>query len=858
MEYKIFQISDNAVNPSNTGYINFNTELENNDHYVCSIEPIANEGYMFWEYTINTTDNLDIYTAVLKGSIDLTLKFSYDDDDRDDAQTCIVYLDGVKYKTFSKDTTLDIPQDASKVKVVWSGKSKYYKYGDMIVTENIRYLTLPFTLPAILPYPEKDHVTYKSNAYEFTPLDDLIIEAEYKRYYIVRAVNKTSSEAPNAYIDGIGEYFKNTVCVLTAYANRSGRKFNYWINPNGSQITDNPITFIVDKDLIYNAYFNKMAYKITITSEPNIGTVYLSQDTAYIDDVVTIKAREYQGYKFSHWSDDTTENPKTLTGIDADLNLIAYYDTLEVNKIASKWRAYIKSRMNLSAKPITWLTWDSGDIATDLLSSASANLKFTNVPKDEIAEGDVITVTDPYGAKWYEGVIKTIDSDNKTITTRQIQHLFSGTWKHDLPSYLGSGSDKSWAVNIYESQGLDDYIYATDVDSLTPTSTKTIADSSVSLDMNLGTKYTAKFTSFVYSDKRQKLDVKFLADVKGTLSINNNRIGGVTFDSDEDAIDNGAATEQIVFKKGWNKILVVYTRDTDEDTTDDGKDGFILQVDGKNLASCGYFSNMTSTSSSEVESLEQTFAESLKEYCKGNMLDSSYTDPVIGKSLGIFNIVTTSDTKGHFESQSDGYTMDMEQMIYDLYDKYKIMVTVDIPYEGTPTIYIGTSQIVERLKVSDNNNSITNLSPVTEIEETNKVIIYDSDGIYRTTYVNEHGGSQVEQPSDLTNRYDVVNTSIVQSDDNISDILKANLPDEMYNHKLTFDLNLFTSLYTNKDFILGMPLKVWKDTDYYSTILTGMEFSKESNKNVNVISYTCGTVRTTLTKKLLKKFGVIS
>lgn len=858
MEYKIFATGETSYTPSNTGKVILNEIDHNSDCLIARIEAEANDGYMYYEDTIEESDNTDTLIFVFKGSIDLTIKFNYDDDDRDEAQTCSVYVDGKLFDTVKVNETIDIPQDADKVKVVWSGKSKYYKYSDMIVTENIRNLTLPFTLPATIPYPGKDPVTYKVNSYEFTPLDDLRIEADYRRYYTVKYVNKSPDISADGHVNGAGEYYKNDICVLTAYSNTRGTVFDYWINNNNLKLTNNPVTFVVDRDITYQVYFKYGIYTITITSEPNIGTVYQSQDTISFGESVTIRARDYNGYKFSHWSDGSTENPRVLSDIDSNLVLIAYYLVLETNFNSPKWRAYIKSRMHISDKPTVWLTLDSCTIARDLLSSASASLKFINLPKDSISEGDIVSVIDPYGTNWYDGIVKTIDTDNNTLSCRQIQNIFSGTWKYNLPCYLGSGSNKSWDVKIYASQGIEDYIYATDVDSLIPSSTKTLSDSSVGIDMNLGSKYTAKFTSYIYSDKRQKLDVTFNADVKGTLSVNNNRIGGITYDNDEDAVDHGSAVEQIVFRKGWNKIIVVYTRDTDADTTDDGKDGFILQVDGKNLSQCGYFSNMTSESTDQVESLEETFATELKDYCKGNMLDSSYTDPVIGASLGQFSISVSSNTKGHFESQSDGYTMDMEQMIYDLYDKYKIMTNVNIPYEGTPTVTIGTSQIADTLKLSDNNNSITNLSPVTEVEETNKVIIYDSDGMYRTTYVSKSDGTQVEQPSDTTDRYEVVNTTIVQSDDAISDILKSNLPDQMYNHKLTFDLNLFTSLYTHKDFILGMPLKVWKDTDYYSTILTGMEFSKESNKNVYSIGYTCGTVRTTLTKKLLKKFGVIS
>ena len=69
------------------------------------------------------------------------------------------------------------------------------------------------------------------------------------------------------------------------------------------------------------------------------------------------------------------------------------------------------------------------------------------------------------------------------------------------------------------------------------------------------------------------------------------------------------------------------------------------------------------------------------------------------------------------------------------------------------------------------------------------------------------------------------------------------------------DKNVGMYLYSFDDFILGMPLAVWKDTDYFSTILTGREMTKDENMPISEVHYTCGTVRTKLTEKLLIRYG---
>lgn len=696
----------------------------------------------------------------------------------------------------------------------------------------------------------------------------------------------------------------------------------------------------------------------------------------------------------------------------------------EYNSIQLKWRAYIKDQMDLTSRPKAYVTLDTFDISEDLLTTANSSFTLIELPEN-ISEGDILTVYDPYGSKRYHGVISSIDTENKQISTTQIQSIFAGTWLYDLPSFLGTGNNKQWKFSIYdtpkEDNGSYSYLYPEDLESFSAKSVYNKNDSDISMKMNLGDLYTCYAICYVYSEKRVKVDISFCADDLGTLTVNGNRISTCKYSG---SVEDTTSTESCVFRKGWNKVEVVYSdilpddngwqfdifdslstskcitasdlnnlsakdsyvledsdtklnmslvelgnaysaraktnvycstartvnltfaaswrgslivngtllydyvydshtssnnteggepvnvncnfnsgwntieviystmirvKSYDETTgkityvkTKDGftltengskisssnafdcmssvvstDDGFTITYNNQKLSECGLFTQFTSESTNEVTSLEQTFADKLKEYTTGNMRDSSYVDPVVAKRLGSFDISVGTNTIGSFTSQDDTYTIDMEQQIYNLYHDYQIMCVIDIPYEGNPTCLITKSQIEEFFKVSDNNNAITNLSPITEVEDTNRVIIYDSDGIYRTTYAVKSDGSRVEQPSEISSRFGVVNTSIVMSNDPIEDLLKSNLPEELYNHKLTFTLRLIGSLYEYSDFIMGMPLKIWNDKDYYQTILTGRDYSKESNKQVTEIDYTCGTVRTSLTKKLTTKFGVI-
>lgn len=702
--------------------------------------------------------------------------------------------------------------------------------------------------------------------------------------------------------------------------------------------------------------------------------------------------------------------------LEEDLDLDELIATLQFKSKASaaskstsgntKWRIYVKDQMNLTARPKAFADVLSFTVRQDLLTTANSSFECLTLPSN-IAKGDVLTLLNPYGKPRYYGVITSVEET--TIQTSQIQNIFAGTWVYDLPSFIGQGDNKSWRFKIYDTPDTDNYsFYPTDLESLTAKDEYLKEDSAIGMRMNLGNLYTCYATTYVYSDKRTKVDIAFCADDVGTFTLNGNRIASSTYSG---SIEDSTVTEACVFRQGWNKlevvysdimpndkgwrfeifdsigtekclvdsdlnnlaskesyvladssarlnmdlgdaytaraftnvycketkqvtfafaasyrgtlivngiavydyiypdhvsdnnkyggevagvtcnfnegwntIEVIYTGITSEDskyqkdgftlTVDDTRisssdvfdnvssivstdDGFTLTYNNQSLSTCGLFSKFTSEVTTEVNSLEDTFAEKLKEYAAGKMRDSSYVDPVVSQRLGSFEILTSTQTKASFTSQDDGYTVDMEQELYDLYNNYQIMVDIKIPYEGTPTATIGKSTIDEYLKVANNNNTITDLSPITEIEETNRLIIYDSDKIYRTTYAIKSDGTVVQEPSEVSTRFGVVNTSIVFSDDPLEDIIKANLKEDIYNHKLTFTLRLIDKLYYYDDFVLGMPLKVWKDTEYYRTVLTGREFSKETNKPVTLIDYTCGTVRTSLTKKLSLKFGVI-
>lgn len=259
-------------------------------------------------------------------------------------------------------------------------------------------------------------------------------------------------------------------------------------------------------------------------------------------------------------------------------------------------------------------------------------------------------------------------------------------------------------------------------------------------------------------------------------------------------------------------------------------------------------------------SLEQEISWLLTRYSNGYIYKSSYRDTWVSQRLsGITPRYTASTSvKLPTDLDEDGNEqlteMDMEKWIYELYEKYGIVFRFTINVYGANYVDIEVPSY-STIKVGNNMFAIQNMSPVTSIEETNRLIIFKQDKTYRTTYVATKNGI-VENPSNNQNRFNITNTVIVYSDDDAADLVAANLPQQMYNHKLSFTLILKNFIFEFDDFKLGGSLDVWKDDDYYNTVLTGYELRKEANKNIVSVDFVCGKVRTALTKKLTLKGGL--
>lgn len=140
-------------------------------------------------------------------------------------------------------------------------------------------------------------------------------------------------ESHMGYVLGNGYVSYLDTATLIAVSN-PGYHFDQWyvINYTGYYGTsifplsyDDTLRVSVNGEQTYYAGFLPDTYTITLVSDSTIGTGYCSGDGAYeYPTTVAIRSTPNYGYRFSHWNDGDTSNPRTIT-LTQDTMFTAYY-----------------------------------------------------------------------------------------------------------------------------------------------------------------------------------------------------------------------------------------------------------------------------------------------------------------------------------------------------------------------------------------------------------------------------------------------------------------------------------------------------------------------------------------------------
>lgn len=138
-------------------------------------------------------------------------------------------------------------------------------------------------------------------------------------------VNVVSNNIIRGMVESNGTQFAyGTPCTVTATA-YTGYTFAGWSNG----VTANPYTFAVVCDVELTALFveeGEEVYTVTVESaDPTMGTVD-GGGQALSGGTLTIRAIPNEGYRFLHWNDDNTDNPRVVT-VTENVTYTAYFES---------------------------------------------------------------------------------------------------------------------------------------------------------------------------------------------------------------------------------------------------------------------------------------------------------------------------------------------------------------------------------------------------------------------------------------------------------------------------------------------------------------------------------------------------
>lgn len=229
-------------------------------------------------------------------------------------------------------------------------------------------------------------------------------------------------------------------------------------------------------------------------------------------------------------------------------------------------------------------------------------------------------------------------------------------------------------------------------------------------------------------------------------------------------------------------------------------------------------------------------------------------DTLMSSIFSSFDIQTTSQTNLTLQSQEDHYVTNFMSFLYDIYEKYNVLLTIDIPFEDeTPTIKIG-KPTYEKLQIGNNTYAFRNFNIVTEIYETNKLTVYSEEtGTFRGEWYTTTSGI-TDNPGAL-NRLQKIKTNIVFSDDDLNILKASSLRNQIFNHRIECDLVIQNKLLNFDLLKLGQEVDIYFNGAYYNTVLTGYQLSLQDGRESEVIHLTFGLVRTSLTSKLFKRLN---
>ena len=272
--------------------------------------------------------------------------------------------------------------------------------------------------------------------------------------------------------------------------------------------------------------------------------------------------------------------------------------------------------------------------------------------------------------------------------------------------------------------------------------------------------------------------------------------------------------------------------------------GVIKQIEDIQIDANGILTLFDDNDFYQIGSYSNSNCNERTEYILNHYKNNNSDDPKISELIEQFEISHDDECpRGWQYDYTEVHTLNVYEQLLKMFDDYSVKITVDIPLnEGQSTIFTGPVNTGVH-KFIDNTVVLTSITPTIEVQSTNKLVIYNQDGNQKrgVYYLTENGVTQ--DANDLT-RLNVINTNIVNSDEELSTVVANNLEKEMYNHKIVVNMMLDNKLYDYYTFELGGNFIISVKAKYYETIWTAYELDLEEEGDLDIVTMTFGKVRT--------------
>ena len=150
------------------------------------------------------------------------------------------------------------------------------------------------------------------NPRTFTVTGKATISATYKAK--TYTVTLSADPAEGGYVDGAGPYEYDSYINISATPNE-GYRFVRWSDGDENQSRD----FWVEKDIKLTAHFELIKYIVDIYAHDGGNVVGADEKEYPYGTQLTFEAVPAPGYEFIKWSDDNTDNPRTII-VEEDIN----------------------------------------------------------------------------------------------------------------------------------------------------------------------------------------------------------------------------------------------------------------------------------------------------------------------------------------------------------------------------------------------------------------------------------------------------------------------------------------------------------------------------------------------------------